>query len=84
MLVTWNSFVSPVGALTLVECASGPLVVEYAASSRGSNWAERLRQGRPGINIEVGPCPQLERWLEGPRASPLVPLPGALGRLLPN
>jgi O-6-methylguanine DNA methyltransferase len=64
MRVTWNSFVSPMGALTLVECASGPLVVEYAASSRGANWAERLRQGRPGISIEVGPCPQLERWLE--------------------
>ncbi len=64
MLVTWNSFVSPMGALTLVECASGPLVVEYAARSRGSNWAERLRRGRPGISIEVGPCPQLERWLE--------------------
>ena len=65
MLVTWNSFVSPIGALTLVECSSGPLVVEYAASSRGANWAERLRQGRPGINIEVGPCPILSRWLEG-------------------
>ncbi len=64
MLVTWNSFVSPMGALTLVECASGPLVVEYAARSRGSNWAERLRRGRPGISIEVGPCHQLERWLE--------------------
>ena len=64
MLVTWNSFVSPMGALTLVECASGPLVVEYAARSRGSNWAERLRRGRPGISIEVGPCLQLERWLE--------------------
>jgi len=64
MLVTWNSFVSPMGALTLVECASGPLVVDFAASSRGNNWAERLRQGRPGISIEVGPCPQLERWLE--------------------
>ncbi len=64
MLVTWNSFVSPMGALTLVECASGPLVVEYAARSRGSNWAERLRRGRPGVSIEVGPCPQLERWLE--------------------
>ena len=46
MLVTWNSFVSPMGALTLVECASGPLVVEYAASSRRNNWAERLRLSR--------------------------------------
>lgn len=65
MRVTWNSFVSPIGSLTLVECPSGPLIVEYAAAAnRGSNWAERLRQGRPGVSIEVGPCPQLERWLE--------------------
>lgn len=65
VLVTWNSFVSPIGPLTLVECATGPLVVEYAATSKGSNWADRIRQGRPGITIEVGPCPKLARWLEG-------------------
>ncbi len=63
MLVTWNSFVSPVGPLTLVECASGPLVVGFSSTGRG-NWADRLRQGQPGISIEVGPCPKLERWLE--------------------
>ena len=65
MRVTWNSFVSPIGSLTMVECPAGPLIVEYAATGhRRSNWAERLSQGEPGISIEVGPCPQLQRWLE--------------------
>jgi len=82
MRVTWNSFVSPIGALTLVESPDGPLVVEYAAvRGRGPNWAERLRRGRPGVSIDVGPCPTLERWLEAyfrGRPRPF-PYPGHLG-----
>ncbi len=64
MRVRWNTYASPLGPLTLVEAGQGPLVVTFAAEGRG-NWAERLRQGRPGIAIEVGACPMLEHWLGG-------------------
>ncbi len=63
MRVRWNTYASPLGPLTLVEGDQGPLLVGYAAEGRG-NWAERLRQGRPGIAIEVGPCQTMEHWLE--------------------
>ena len=43
MRVEWTSYSSPVGALTVVECEAGPLVVEFPHRAATVKWAVRLR-----------------------------------------
>ena len=64
MDVQWTAYNSPVGVLTLVECAAGPLVVEFASRVADLRWAERLRARRPAVRIGVGPCDQTTQWLD--------------------
>ncbi len=44
MHVEWTSYSSPIGALTIVECEAGPLVVEYPHRATSVKWAEGSRQ----------------------------------------
>ena len=39
MHVEWTTYGSPVGALTLVECEAGPLVVEFPHRATSVKWA---------------------------------------------
>jgi hypothetical protein len=70
MRVEWNSYISPVGTLTVVEGPDGPLVVEFPTKNARTNWADRLRKRNRDVTIDIGPCQRLTTWL-------------ALGRLLP-
>jgi len=66
MRLTWNTFASPLGRLTVVECPDGPLMVQFphrAGTDHGSAWVDRLRRGRTGVAIVGGPCRRLETWL---------------------
>lgn len=75
MRVEWNSYLSPVGTLTLVEGADGPLVVEFPTRRSTVNWADRLRRRNRDVTIDTGPCQRLTNWLQayfrgGPRPFP--------------
>jgi methylated-DNA-[protein]-cysteine S-methyltransferase len=64
MRVEWTSYNSPIGALTVVECDAGPLVVEFPTRALTIKWAVRLRAAVPELHIGQGPCPQTTRWLD--------------------
>ena len=56
MHVEWTTYGSPVGALTVVECEAGPLVVEFPHRALTVKWAVRLRSAIPELHIAQGPC----------------------------
>src|SRR5690349_25005167 len=56
MHVEWTTYASPVGALTVVECEAGPLVVEFPHRATTVKWAVRLRSAIPELHIAQGPC----------------------------
>jgi hypothetical protein len=75
MHVEWTTYGSPVGALTLVECEAGPLVVEFPHRATSVKWAVRLRSAIPELHIAQGPCRTTAAWLDdyfaaSPRALP--------------
>jgi hypothetical protein len=51
MRVEWTSYSSPIGALTVVECEAGPLVIEYPNRAVTIKWAVRLRAAVPELHI---------------------------------
>ena len=56
---TWSgrTYSSPVGALTVVECEAGPLVVEFPHRATTVKWAVRLQVGRfPSSTSRRAPC----------------------------
>lgn len=53
---TWTAFPSPIGSLVLAEVDGQPLVVEYALRAGRMKWVDRLREQRPGAQIELGHC----------------------------
>lgn len=63
MRVEWASYSSPIGALTLVECDAGPLVIEYPSRAATIKWAVRLRATVPELHIEQGHCRVTTSWL---------------------
>ncbi len=63
MRVEWNSFISPVGTLTVAEGLDGPLVVEFPIRDARVNWADRLRKRNRDVTIDIGPCQRLTTWL---------------------
>jgi hypothetical protein len=65
MRVEWNSYISPVGTLTVVEGPDGPLVVEFPTKNARTNWADRLRKRNRDVTIDIGPCQRLTTWLAG-------------------
>jgi O-6-methylguanine DNA methyltransferase len=64
MHVEWTTYGSPVGALTLVECEAGPLVVEFPHRATSVKWAVRLRSAIPELHIAQGPCRSTAAWLD--------------------
>lgn len=64
MRVEWTSYSSPMGALTVVECDAGPLVIEYPGRAVTIKWAVRLRAVVPELHIAQGPCPVTTKWLD--------------------
>jgi O-6-methylguanine DNA methyltransferase len=64
MHVEWTSYSSPVGALTVVECEAGPLVVEFPHRAVTVKWAVRLRAAVPELHIAQGPCRTTVGWLD--------------------
>src|SRR6266545_276658 len=64
MHVEWTTYGSPVGALTLVECEAGPLVVEFPHRATSVKWAVRLRSAIPELHIAQGPCRATAAWLD--------------------
>src|SRR5205807_61248 len=48
MHVEWTTYASPVGALTVVECEAGPLVVEFPHRAASVKWAVRLHSRQIG------------------------------------
>ena len=75
MRVEWTSYSSPIGALTLVECDAGPLVIEYPSRAATIKWAVRLRATVPELHIEQGPCRVTTGWLSDYFAGAPRPLP---------
>jgi O-6-methylguanine DNA methyltransferase len=63
--VEWTSYDSPLGALTVVECESGPLVIEYPNRAVTIKWAVRLRAAVPELHIAQGTCRLTTTWLDG-------------------
>lgn len=75
MQVEWTTYSSPIGALTVVECETGPLVVEFPHRTADVKWAVRLRSAIPELHIGQGPCRTTSAWLDeyfagSPRAFP--------------
>jgi O-6-methylguanine DNA methyltransferase len=64
MHVEWTTYASPVGALTVVECEAGPLVVEFPHRAASVKWAVRLRSAIPELHIGQGPCRVTTTWLD--------------------
>src|SRR3982751_3360293 len=64
MRVEWTSYSSPIGALTLVECEAGPLVIEFPDRAGTIKWAVRLRAAVPELHIEQGTCRHTAAWLD--------------------
>src|SRR5690349_23148631 len=64
MHVEWTTYGSPVGALTVVECEAGPLVVEFPHRAATVKWAVRLRSAIPELHIGQGPCQTTTTWLD--------------------
>jgi O-6-methylguanine DNA methyltransferase len=59
-----GSYPSPVGPLAIVECAEGPLVVEYPGRSAGIRWSIRMRGAAPAVHVVDGPCRVTTKWLD--------------------
>ena len=59
-----GTYVSPVGPLSLIECADGPLVVEYPGRGAGLRWQIRLRGAAPAIEVVEGACAWTRDWLD--------------------
>ncbi len=64
MRVEWTSYSSPIGALTVVECEAGPLVIEFPHRARTIKWAVRLRAAVPELHIAQGSCRATTTWLD--------------------
>ncbi len=64
MRVEWTSYSSPIGALTIVECDAGPLVIEYPNRAVTIKWAVRLRAAVPELHISQGACRITTAWLD--------------------
>src|SRR5215203_992310 len=64
MRVEWTSYSSPIGALTVVECESGPLVIEYPNRAVSIKWAVRLRAAVPELHFAQGSCRITTTWLD--------------------
>ena len=75
MRVEWTSYNSPIGALTVVECEAGPLVVEFPTRALTAKWAVRLRAAVPELHICQGTCPQTAGWLDEYFAGSARPFP---------
>jgi O-6-methylguanine DNA methyltransferase len=75
MHVEWTTYGSPVGALTVVECEAGPLVVEFPHRAATVKWAVRLRSAIPELHIAQGPCRATTVWLDEYFAGSARPFP---------
>ena len=75
MRVEWTSYNSPIGALTVVECEAGPLVVEFPTPGATVKWAVRLRAAVPELHISQGPCSRTTGWLDDYFAGSPRPFP---------
>ena len=65
MRVEWDTYQSPIGPLTMVESADGPLVVEFPPRTPRIQWAVRTRGALPELRVEAGSCDVTRRWLDG-------------------
>lgn len=64
MRLETGSYESPVGPLTIVECAAGPLVVAYPGRASTIRWNIRTRGATPAIEVVDGPCRTTAKWLD--------------------
>src|SRR5918999_62639 len=80
MRVEWTSYSSPIGALTIVECEAGPLVIEYPNRAVTIKWAVRLRAAVPELHIAQGTCRLTTTWLDEyfNGSPPALPFPAYL------
>lgn len=62
--VEWTSYASPIGALTVIECAEGPLAVEFPHRADRIRWTVRLRAAVPELHIIQGACARTTAWLD--------------------
>lgn len=58
------TYESPVGPLSLLECAAGPLLIEYPGRSGRLRWKVEFRAATPAIEVVPGPCRRTSRWLD--------------------
>lgn len=70
-----GTYASPVGPLTLLECADGPLVVEYPGRTARLRWSVRLRGPAPRVDVVEGPCAWTRDWLDAYFAGHPPPFP---------
>ena len=75
MRVEWTSYSSPIGALTVVECEAGPLVIEFPSRAVTIKWAVRLRAAIPELHIAQGSCRVTTDWLDDYFAGSAKPFP---------
>ncbi len=64
MQAEWDTYQSPIGTLTIVECEAGPLVVEFPARTPRIQWALRFRASLPAVSVARGSCPRTRAWLD--------------------
>lgn len=69
------TYESPIGPLTLLECAEGPLLVEYPGRSGRLRWKIEFRAAVPAIAVEEGGCRRATAWLDGYFAGRPRPFP---------
>lgn len=62
--VEWTTYASPIGALTVIECAEGPLAVEFPHRANRIRWTVRLRATVPELHIIHGLCSRTTEWLD--------------------
>ena len=75
MRVEWTSYSSPIGALTVVECEAGPLVIEFPTRAVTIKWAVRLRAAVPELHISQGSCRITTTWLDDYFTGSATPFP---------
>jgi O-6-methylguanine DNA methyltransferase len=75
---------SPLGPLTLLESAEGPLVVAYPGRGTALRWNIHLRAATPAVDVVEGACRRTSAWLDRYFAGrpPVFPFPRYLVRWL--
>lgn len=64
MRLETGQYESPIGPLGIIECAEGPLAVEFGGRLPQLRWAIRARGPAPTVEVVEGPCRWTRQWLD--------------------